>query len=215
MVVPIEHGALGGAVRAPTPRKDRRRRAHGRRRLAALGIGAVDRREDLAERDARRVARKAIAARRSPRAGDEPRTLQLKQDLHEVAFGNRVRTRKSRGCGSGERSCAPLRQSQHRQTRIFGFRGNFHWRNSSVAVGRRMSRRRRAARKTDERGGLRNGPSSELTAIQRVQAAFRLGKARPAARAARLPRPRPGACTASSRSTDIPGRGAGCTEPRA
>ena len=104
--------------------------------------------------------RQAIAPRRAPGAGDQPRPLELEQDLDQVALGDAVRSEISR-IRSGGVVRALLRQREHGQTRVLGLRGDLH---RAADPSRPCSRR----------------ATSQLAAVERVQAAFRLGLPGPA-----------------------------------
>ena len=189
----VEHDAFGRADTFP----DRRQHRSGRppRRPTSRPAGCRGRPRPSGSRKARwsMPAAPADSRRPRPRARDQPGPFQLKQDLNQVPLGNPVlprdlanmhRADESGSCRASDRTA---RHAYSAFAEIF------------IESTPRTARRTPAAR------------ASKLTAVERVQAAFRLGMPRPATSPLVFTRLPPHACMASSRSRHSPDRAAGYT----
>ena len=97
-------------------------------------VGTVDGGQDLARARCSTPAAPGDSRRPRPRVlATSPAPFQLKQDLHQVSFGNPVLPRNL--ADVQRRRVGPLsRQGENRQTRIFGFRGDLHRLTRLIAV---------------------------------------------------------------------------------
>ena len=157
---PVEDGSFSGPNVLPDCGKNSGGRSQG---FSGRCIRPVNRRQDFAQRDRHRRASQSIAARGPPGTHDEPRALQLQENLDKVTLGDLVRFRdlpnSNRGLFRAHSS-----QGEHREASVFRLRGDFH-----------------KIRVRPAEMGASPSTGSKLTAVERVEAALGLGLTRPTA----------------------------------